>query len=85
MISKPKDPTSKRPLTVIAGDNKIVSMAINIVLMAICEGFDTTLKKTDSCGKKIKQKAQLTGIFKTSSHGFRPHLGVHTAINTVVT
>jgi len=85
MISKPKDPNSKRPLTIISGNNKIVSMAINIVLLSIFEGFNSNFERTDSCGNKFNGKAKLEGIYKNSSHGFRPHRGVHTAINTVRT
>jgi retron-type reverse transcriptase len=85
MISKPKDPNSKRPLTIISGNNKIVSMAINIVLISIFEGFNSNFVRSDSCGNKFNEKAKLEGIYKNTSHGFRPNRGVHTAINTVRT
>lgn len=83
MIDKLNSPGERRPLTVLSGDNKIISTAIEIVLSVIYEGVSVEFVRDESNGEKHTLHSDT--IFRNSSHGFRPKRGVHTALNTVRT
>lgn len=79
MIPK-KDPTQKRPLTVLSAQDKIVCNAIYLVLTYVYEGTITT--------GKGKEKLEISGrapFFKNTRHGFRPYRSCHSALNTIMT
>jgi len=71
MISK-KDSKKFRPLTILSGDDKIVSQAVKNVLEPIYEG-NTEVDKVN----KIS--------FSPTSHGFRHGRGAHSALECTIT
>lgn len=80
MIPK-KDPSQKRPLTVLSAQDKIVCNAIYLVLMYIYEG---TMTLTGSIHRKLEASGRKP-FFRNSSHGFRPFRSCHSALNTTLT
>lgn len=84
MIPK-KDPSQKRPLTVLSAQDKIVCNAIYLVLTYVYEGIMILGDGT----KKFEASGRMS-FFKNSSHGFRPycathHRSCHSALNTTMT
>jgi retron-type reverse transcriptase len=72
MIPK-KTPGEFRPLTVIPAYDKLVSNAIRIVFEIIYEPSNGT--------NYVSEHLQ----FDSSSHGFRPERGCHSALNVINT
>ncbi len=80
MIPK-KDPSQKRPLTVLSSQDKIVCNAIYLVLTYVYEG---TMSLEGGSRKKLEVGGRRP-FFKNSSHGFRPFRSCHSALNTTLT
>lgn len=75
-----KDPTQKRPLTVLSAQHKIVCNAIYLALTYVYEGTTILvdgIKKLEANGRKP--------FLKNCSHGFRPYRSCHSALNTTMT
>lgn len=80
MIPK-KDPSQKRPLTILSAQDKIVCNAIYHVLTYVYEG---TMTLTGGTHRKLEVSGRKP-FFQNSSHGFRPFRSCHSALNTTLT